>query len=139
MTFFLHPQLQQDCKIIGKTSLCEVLLFNDNQFPWLVLVPMIPNISEVYDLLKKDQTQLSNSTNQIGQRMMEIYKGDKLNIATLGNMVPQLHIHIVVRSKNDIAWPKPVWGNFQPSPYSSTELAAEVSKIKAGLGSILQS
>ena len=137
MPFSLHPQLAKDCARLGETALCEVLLLNDRQFPWIILVPKQDGISEVFQLEKADQVGLTNDSSQIGQRMMEHYKGDKLNLGALGNMVSQLHVHIIVRFKSDAAWPKPVWGNYTAKPYSADELKWECSKLRELLGKLL--
>jgi diadenosine tetraphosphate (Ap4A) HIT family hydrolase len=123
MTFHLHPQLEKDCTSIGKLSLSRVLLMNDSQFPWLILVPEIAGITEIYQLDKQQQSLLMEESSFIAEQLATHYKADKINIAAIGNLVPQLHIHHIVRYRTDKAWPAPVWGKFSAVPYSGQELA----------------
>ena len=137
MSFSLHPQLLRDCITLGESKLCEILLLNDQQFPWLILVPKIESICEIFQLDEQDQLSLATETNHIGQLMMEHFKGDKLNIGALGNLVPQLHVHVIVRFKEDPAWPKPVWGNYSAQTYSTQDLNATCSELRALLKDVL--
>lgn len=120
--FVLHHKLTNDCIEIADLPLSKVLLMNDNQFPWFILVPKIANISEIYELEWEQQQQLLNESSMLSELLMEMFSGDKLNVAALGNIVSQLHVHHVVRFKTDIAWPNPVWGAFTAVPYSDIEL-----------------
>lgn len=117
-TFHLHPQLARDSFVLGDLELSRLLLINDEQFPWCVLVPRRSNIQDIYQLTEVDQKLLWQESSQLSNAMMSIFKGEKMNIAALGNMVPQLHVHHIVRYKNDKAWPKPIWGEFPMVPYS---------------------
>ena len=90
---------------------------NDARYPWVVLVPRVASVSEVFELSQEEQAQLWQEATQLGAAMKEAFQGDKLNIATLGNVVSQLHIHLVVRYTDDASWPAPVWGNGTPKPY----------------------
>ena len=126
MSFQLHPRLQQDSIAIAQLELSELRLINDSQYPWFVLVPKRDDISEVYQLSEKDQQQLQRESSLLAKTLAEIYTADKMNIAAIGNLVPQLHIHHIVRYKNDIAWPAPVWGKYDAIPY--TEQAIEKTK-----------
>ena len=118
MTFHLHPQLQKDCISIGKLSLSHLLLMNDKQFPWLILVPEITGITEIYQLDKQQQSILMEESSFIAEWLATYYKADKINIAAIGNLVPQLHIHHIARYRTDKAWPAPVWGKFPAVPYT---------------------
>ena len=118
MSFQLHPQLQLDSIEIGQLTLSRLLLINDSQYPWFVLVPERTGITEIYQLSEKDQQQLQRESSLLAKTLAEIYTADKMNIAAIGNLVPQLHIHHIVRYKNDIAWPAPVWGKFDAIPYT---------------------
>ena len=118
--FKLHPQLKMDTFDIGDLPLCKVLLMNESQFPWLVLVPRRNEISELYQLPDMDITQVNKESLEISRLMMVLFSGDKLNVAALGNLVPQLHIHHIIRHKDDAVWPQPVWGNFTAKPYSES-------------------
>jgi diadenosine tetraphosphate (Ap4A) HIT family hydrolase len=113
----LHPQLQQDCIVIGKLELCHLLLMKDANYPWFILVPDREGISEIFELDEADQQLLLVESSRLGQFLVEHFKADKLNVAALGNVVPQLHVHHIVRYKNDISWPKPVWGQAPAQPY----------------------
>ncbi|MCK5477639.1 MAG: HIT domain-containing protein, partial [Methylococcales bacterium] len=108
MTFQLHPRLQQDSIKIGQFILSQLRLINDSQYPWFILVPERKDVSEIYQLSEKDQQQLQQESSLLTKTLVEIYKADKMNIAAIGNIVPQLHIHHIVRYKTDIAWPAPV-------------------------------
>ncbi len=126
MTFQLHPRLQQDSIELGRFKLSRLLLINDSQYPWFVLVPERTAISEVYQLSAQEQIVLQQESSFLAENLAKIYQADKMNIAAIGNRVPQLHIHHIVRYKNDIAWPAPVWGKFDVLPY--TEQAIEKTK-----------
>ncbi len=107
--FKLHPRLQQDCFIVGDLELSQLLMMNDCQYPWFILVPRRPAISEIYQLAEKDRQTLLAESCVLAEKLDEIYKPDKLNIAAIGNMVPQLHVHHVARYQTDKAWPAPIW------------------------------
>jgi len=134
--FILHPQLAADTVLVGEFPLCQVLLANDGNFPWLILVPKINNISEFHELTDEQQAQFLSESNAISKLLKDGLSADKINIAALGNMVPQLHIHHVARFKNDACWPKPIWG--QIPAISRTEqqtlqlITMLSSKLQAG-------
>ncbi len=129
MPFRLHPSLQKDCIKLGRLTLCRVLLMNDSQFPWLILVPEREGITEIYQLSATDQQQLIHESSYIAEQLSQSYQADKMNIAALGNMVSQLHIHHVVRYKSDKAWPAPIWGKFDAIPYTATVLKETVARM----------
>ena len=131
--FVLHQQLQNDCDLVGHFPLCCLLLMQDAHYPWFILVPRRQDVSEIYQLSTQDQQQLSRESSYLAKVLMETYEGDKMNIAALGNVVPQLHIHHIIRYKNDIAWPSPVWGKTQAKPYTAKELAERLDKLKENL------
>ena len=106
--FELHPQLAQDTITISDFPLCRLLLINDSNYPWFILVPRRSQIREIYELQESDQRQLLKESSQLSRVLVKIFQADKLNVAALGNMVPQLHIHHIVRYQDDQAWPKPV-------------------------------
>jgi diadenosine tetraphosphate (Ap4A) HIT family hydrolase len=133
MPFHLHPQLQKDCISIGKLALCRLLLMNDNQFPWLILVPEIAGITEIYQLNKQQQMLLIEESSFLAERLSELYRPDKLNIAAIGNLVPQLHVHHIVRYRTDKAWPAPVWGKFPAVAYSEQEITDTTSLVMNAL------
>ncbi len=132
--FQLHERLAADTHNLGCSQLCEILLMNDRTWPWIILVPAVPDIREIYQLGKEQQQRLLEESSTLSQGMMEIFGGDKMNVAALGNMVPQLHLHHIVRFEGDPAWPGPVWGKQPPVPYEDGEL----EQIKAKLKPLLQ-
>lgn len=126
LMFRMDERLVKDTIVLGDFGLSRVLLMNDSRYPWLILVPRIVDASEVFALTAQQQQQLWQETSLIGQVLKNVFQADKINIATLGNVVKQLHMHVVVRMQGDEAWPAPVWGKGQAQPYS-TEALAEVS------------
>ncbi len=117
--FSLHQRLAADTHAVADLALCRVLLMNDARFPWLILVPRRAGIVEVSDLDSHDQARLWLEATQLGSALKAVLDGDKLNLATLGNQVPQLHFHVIVRYRDDAAWPGPVWGVGTPEPYQA--------------------
>ncbi|MGH8403046.1 MAG: HIT domain-containing protein, partial [Gammaproteobacteria bacterium] len=115
--FELHPQLAKDAVTLGHFELCRLLLMNDSSYPWFILVPERENIRELHELNDADRHQLWDESAELSRALTVIFKPDKLNIAALGNQVPQLHVHHIVRYKHDAAWPQPVWGKVPPRPY----------------------
>ena len=126
--FKLDSKLANDCFFIGNLNLSQLLLMNDSNYPWLILVPAVPNATELIDLKLEEQHQLLQEINQISQLLKENFTIDKLNIATLGNVVSQLHIHIIGRNKNDVSFPNPVWGQKPTQPYDAKR-AEEIIKL----------
>lgn len=120
--FSLHPRLATDCFQIGQFELCRLLMMNDAQYPWFILVPQRPNVREIYELDADDQRRLLTESSALSKIVMKAYQGDKLNVAALGNMVPQLHVHHIVRHVNDSAWPKPVWGLHPAMPMNDAAI-----------------
>ncbi len=127
--FVLHKQLANDCIEIAELPLCKLLLCNDSAYPWFILVPKVADISEIYQLDWQQQQQLLNESSLLSELLMQVFTGDKMNVAALGNIVEQLHIHHVVRFKADAQWPKPVWGQQALTPYSKDELATLKDKL----------
>ncbi|MGC8119170.1 HIT domain-containing protein [Marinobacter sp. VGCF2001] len=132
--FRLHERLAADTHKLGQSRLCDVLLMNDSTWPWIILVPRVPDIREIYQLAGEDQQRLLEESSLLSEAMMELFGGDKMNVAALGNMVPQLHLHHIVRFGGDPAWPGPVWGKQPPVPYSE----AQMDSIKARLRPVLE-
>jgi len=128
--FTLHSQLAADTIELGDLPVSKVLLMDDSQYPWLILVPRRHQIQELYQLEKADAEQVQLESLIVSELMMQHFDGDKLNVATLGNLVPQLHIHHIVRYRNDAAWPKPVWGAVKPIAYSELEISALSRALK---------
>ena len=128
--FELDYRLESDCVKLGAFSLCLVLLMKDANFPWLILVPKRAGISEVFQLDHDDQEQLIWESSFVSERVLKTFQGDKMNIAALGNVVAQLHIHHVVRAEGDPAWPNPVWGALPAKAYLASDLQARVQEIQ---------
>ncbi len=117
-SFELHAQLAKDCFALGDFALCRVLLMNEANYPWVILVPRREGTREIHDLADADRIQLWDESALLSRALMRVFKGDKLNVAALGNLVPQLHVHHIVRFTTDVAWPAPVWGKLPVRPYS---------------------
>ena len=126
----IHPQLRKDCLILGRFQLSHLLLMNDASYPWFILVPDRADITEIYQLESADQRQLWFESSILSTRIMQVFQGDKLNLAAIGNLVPQLHLHHVVRYRSDRAWPAPVWGKFPPVAYEGLELERFISRLE---------
>ncbi len=131
--FTLHPQLEADTAEVGDLELSRVLLMNDSRYPWLILVPRRDNVREVYELDAEDQSELAYEITRVGKIMMELLDGHKLNVAALGNVVPQLHVHVVVRMEDDPAWPAPVWGHSAAVPHTPEQLQNRLTLIRKAL------
>jgi diadenosine tetraphosphate (Ap4A) HIT family hydrolase len=116
--FKLDPRLAADTVYVADWALCRVLLMDDAQFPWLVLVPRRPGLAELDDLDADDRTRLLQEIQRAMQTLRDTVEYDKLNIGALGNIVRQLHVHVVARRRNDAAWPGPVWGHGRAVPYA---------------------
>ena len=127
--FKLDSRLANDTINIASWPLCEVQLMNDTQFPWLILIPRVEGVTELYQLDKAQREQLDAESVFLSKTLMTQFQGDKLNIAALGNVVSQLHIHHVVRFTADVAWPAPIWGKFPVTAYSSEALAAQKNQL----------
>jgi diadenosine tetraphosphate (Ap4A) HIT family hydrolase len=130
----LHPQLVSDTVPVGDLALSRVLLANDANYPWLILVPRRPGLVEIIDLEENAQIQLLGEVAAAARVLKGITECDKLNIAALGNQVPQLHMHVIARRHSDVAWPKPVWGAAAPGVYDPALRAGFIGALRARLG-----
>jgi diadenosine tetraphosphate (Ap4A) HIT family hydrolase len=126
----LDPQLARDTFAVGELQLARVLLMNDANYPWLILVPRVAGAVEVIDLDGEQQDQLMDEIAMLSRVLKDVTGCDKLNIAAIGNVVAQLHVHIVARRKGDAAWPKPVWGAAPARPYGEAERAQLIAAIR---------
>lgn len=131
--FDLDQRLVSDTVVVADFALCRVLLMNDSRYPWLILVPRIASVSEVFELTAEQQQQLWRETSDVGQVLKKEFQADKINIATLGNVVKQLHVHVVVRMQEDATWPAPVWGSGVAQPYSADAVAQLRARLRAAL------
>ncbi|WP_130618375.1 HIT domain-containing protein [Dyella amyloliquefaciens] len=131
--FALDPRLANDTRPVLSLALCEVLLMNDARFPWLVLVPRQAGLVEICDLPPERQAALWQEVNQAAQVLRSVAPFDKLNLGALGNIVRQLHVHVVGRRKGDAAWPGPVWGSGRAEPYAEDALVAMTERLRSAL------
>jgi diadenosine tetraphosphate (Ap4A) HIT family hydrolase len=131
----LHTQLAQDTVPVGDLPLARALLTNDANYPWLILVPRLPGLVELFDLEENAQVQLLGEIAATARALKNITRCDKLNIAALGNQVPQLHVHVIARRHADAAWPKPVWGVKPPLAYETAQQHAFLESLRQSLKS----
>ncbi len=129
----LHPQLAADTVPVGELALARVLLANDANYPWLILVPRKHGLVELIDLEQKEQALLLAEIDVAARTLKSATNCDKLNIAALGNSVPQLHVHVIARFRSDPAWPRPVWGAIAPITYEPAKRAALIGAVRRGL------
>lgn len=133
MSFELHPRLAADTDLVGDLPLCRVLLAKENIGPWLVLVPRRPSMREVHHLPEPAQIELMRESATVASLLETTYGADKINIAALGNMVPQLHVHHVARFEGDAAWPRPIWGNTPGTLRDADAQAALLERLRVQL------
>ncbi len=122
MLFTLHPTLARDTVEVIRLPLCRVLMRNDRRFPWLILVPERESVREIHELVAGDRAILIEEIALAGEALTRLVRPDKLNVGALGNVVPQLHVHVIARFATDPAWPGPVWGSGAAVPYAGDEL-----------------
>ena len=134
--FELHPRLQADTQILGDLPLCRVLLAKDSQYPWLILVPRVADLREIHHLAPAQQQQLMQESCAVATLMEEALGPDKINVAALGNLVPQLHLHHVARFSTDAAWPGPIWGAHPAIPYQAQDLRQQADNWLARLATL---
>lgn len=130
MSFELHPRLAADTAFVCDWPLCRVLLMEDGRYFWLVLVPRLPDVTEITDLIPEDRAQLMEEAARAG-RIIRQAGAAKLNIGALGNLVPQLHLHVVGRAPGDPAWPGPVWGHSPAAPYDPILKAQRLALVRS--------
>lgn len=131
--FELHPQLEKDTVLLGRFALSQVRLHRDANYPWCLLVPEREAMVEVYHLGLEDRLQLMRESCHLSEVMVDLFVPDRMNIAVLGNIVPQLHMHHVVRFENDPAWPGPVWGAVAPKAYDEAVFESLQARLKSAL------
>jgi diadenosine tetraphosphate (Ap4A) HIT family hydrolase len=130
----LHPQLANDTVTIGDLPLARVLVANDANWPWLILVPRRREVREIVDLDETDQAQLMTEIARVSRALKAVTACHKLNIAAIGNVVPQLHVHVVARREGDAGWPKPIWGAAAPLAYREGERERLTEALRAAIG-----
>lgn len=131
--FELHPKLKEDTVVIGQFHLCMVLLHKDANYPWCILVPKKVNLREIHHLSQDDRVQLIRESCHLSEVMTDIFAPDTMNVAELGNMVPQLHMHHVARFKTDAAWPKAIWGVTDAVKYEESALQERLVRLHSSL------
>lgn len=131
--FALHPQLQADTHPVGDLDLSRVLLIDDANYPWLLLVPRRADLTELIDLGDDERSRLMSEIAAVARALKDATACDKLNVAALGNAVPQLHVHVIARRRTDAAWPKPVWGAVPPRAYADDERERLLQSIRTRL------
>lgn len=135
-SFELDARLAADTEEIGSLPLSRVLLMKDSTYPWCVLVPQRTGIREIHELDNEDQQTLIGEMAAVSGALQKLFHGDKMNVAALGNQVPQLHVHVIVRYTSDPAWPTPVWGKLPSTPYSAEALERQLTRIREELKNI---
>ncbi|MGA7675891.1 MAG: HIT domain-containing protein [Rhizomicrobium sp.] len=133
MEFQLDPHLASASSFVADWPLSRVLLMNDARFPWLVLVPRRPGANEIFDLNAADRLTLSQEYCRAGEHLKTLTKATKINICAIGNMVPQLHVHVIARNQDDPVWPSPVWSRGYAVPYEPAALAELLHRLVNGL------
>ncbi len=129
--FILHPRLSDDTAFVADLPLSRVLLMNDARYPWLILVPRRGGATEVFDLERSDGAAVMEEVSRAARDLKEISGAAKINVGALGNLVPQLHVHVVARRPGDAAWPGPVWGQGTATPYDAVERDALIGRLRA--------
>jgi diadenosine tetraphosphate (Ap4A) HIT family hydrolase len=128
--FGLHPQLAADCAVVGDLPLCRLLLMDDANYPWCILVPRRAGVREIHELAAADRAALLDEVTALSAAMQSVFVADKMNVAALGNVVPQLHVHVIARRVGDAAWPRPVWGAVPRRPYGEVERDAMLERLR---------
>ena len=129
----LDQKLADDSVFVADWPLSQLRLINDSRFPWLVLVPRVSNIEEIFQLSSDDQQRLLQESSHLAKTLSDLFKADKMNVAALGNVVRQLHVHHIVRYVGDCCYPSPVWGSGEAVPYQELELRQRVDELRVAL------
>ncbi|WP_163832970.1 HIT domain-containing protein [Spartinivicinus ruber] len=137
-TFQLDPQLAADTCLIGDFKLSQLLLMNDANYPWFILVPRVTDIQELYQLSEDDQQQLMWEISYVAEKLKDLFAATKMNVAALGNQVRQLHVHVIARRETDAAWPQPVWGKVACKPYDEATVIQMKDKLRTLFTTYLQ-
>lgn len=131
MPFDLDPRLAEDTAEVCRLALCRVLLSRDANYPWLILVPERTGVREIRELEPVDRTALMHEVVRATDMLERLYSPHKINVAALGNVVPQLHVHVIARFTEDAAWPKPIWGTAPARPYEPDVLESRLAALRA--------
>jgi diadenosine tetraphosphate (Ap4A) HIT family hydrolase len=132
-TFEMHPQFSASTFHVTTLGICRVLLAKDARFPWLILVPEVNGLTDWHEVPAPLQPTILADVNHAAATLKRLTNADKMNVASLGNQVAQLHIHVIARNVNDAAWPNPVWGEGTPEPYTDDAGAAFLESIEQAL------
>ena len=132
-SWHLHPQLADDTHPVAQFKLCELRLMDDANHPWLILVPRVEDAVELIDLDEAQQVELTREVATTSRALQKAFSPHKLNVAALGNLVPQLHVHVIARYEHDPAWPSPVWGRVAARPYSPELLVERIALLRESL------
>jgi diadenosine tetraphosphate (Ap4A) HIT family hydrolase len=132
----LHPQLVADCFVIGELPVCRLLLMNDSRYPWCILVPRFPDLTELHDVPPGARAGLWQEIEAVAHALRALPPISKINVAALGNVVPQLHVHVIGRHRADAAWPAPVWGQGAALPYDESGRSALETALRQVLPSL---
>ena len=138
MPFTLHERLAADTVAVGSLPLCELLLMNDARFPWCILVPRRAGMRDIIDLAPTDADQLFRESLAVQRALRDAFAPDKLNVAAIGNLVPQLHLHHIARYTGDSEWPAPVWGRGTPLAYDAVVRTQRIAALRDRLADSLQ-
>ena len=128
--FALDDRLANDSVSVTITGLCDVRLMKDRRWPWLLLVPRRPGISEIFELTPLDQVLLTFETNKVGAALKTVTGATKINVGALGNIVRQLHVHVIARFEGDTNWPGPIWGHDKAEPYADEDMNSFIAKLR---------
>lgn len=131
--FELHPRLAQDSVVIGEFELSLLLLSKDANFPWCILVPKVEDVYEIHHLSEEEQLQLIRESCRLSEVMTSVFDADKMNVAALGNVVRQLHVHHIARFTDDAAWPQPIWGKVPAKDYTPEQFAERIKRLHNAL------
>lgn len=131
--FELHPRLAEDSLVIGRFDLSLLLLSKDANYPWCILVPQVEDVFEIHHLSEAEQIQLMRESCRLSEVMTSVFDAHKMNVAALGNVVRQLHVHHIARFEEDAAWPQPIWGKLPAKAYQADELAERIKRLQNAL------
>ena len=133
MSFALHERLAADCHLVAPLSVCDWLLMDDARYAWSTLVPRRQGLRDLHELAPSDRNIVMDEVDQVARTLSALYDADKMNVAALGNLVPQLHVHVIARHATDSAWPAPVWGVGIAEAYTAEALTRTLERLRATL------
>ena len=134
MTFTLHPRLEADTRFVADLAICRVQLMNDARFPWLILIPRRTSLRELADIHPEDRVMTFDDIERASEALKKLYEPARINVAAIGNIVSQLHVHVVARTTDDAAWPGTVWGHGTAEPYGDAALEQRLGELRSVLG-----